>query len=143
MPYTNIHNIPEPLATALATNTHDKGDAHISVTSLWKSPQMVHLTAQHEHEIFIDIDNLVPSFIGTAVHKYIESLDRSRVKEIRLFSTIEGITFSGQFDRYEMDGAIIQDYKVTSAKSFMYERHRSDWENQLNSYAYQIGRAHV
>lgn len=137
MQYTNKHNIPEPLATALVP-TYDNGGADISVTSLWKPPQMVALVKKHDAEIFTDIDDLVPSFIGTAVHEKIKRHDPSRLKEMRLFANVEGLNISGEFDRYDMDGSTILDYKVTSAKAFMYETHRHDWENQLNTYAFLL-----
>jgi hypothetical protein len=135
MHYTNTTNIPEPLATALIP-TYDNGGADISVTSLWKPPQMVALVKKHDDEIYVDIDDLVPSFIGTAVHEKIKRHDPSRLKEMRLFANVEGLNISGEFDRYDMDGSTILDYKVTSAKAFMYETHRHDWENQLNTYAF-------
>jgi len=137
MHYTNLHNIPEPVASALIP-TYDNGGADISVTSLWKPPQMVSLIKKHDDEIFMDIDDIVPSFIGTAVHQYIKNRDSSKLKEMRLFANVEGLNISGEFDRYDMEGAAILDYKVTSAKAFMHEQHRSDWEQQLNTYAWLL-----
>lgn len=135
MHYTNRNNIPEPVASALIP-TYDNGGADISVTSLWKPPQMVSLVKKHDDEIYMDIDDNVASFIGTAVHEKIKRHDPSNLKEMRLFANIEGLTLSGEFDRYTMEASTILDYKVTSAKAFMNATHREDWENQLNTYAW-------
>lgn len=44
---SNKYNLPQPLVSALEKDDYDIGDADISVTSLWKPPQMVSLLRKH------------------------------------------------------------------------------------------------
>ena len=53
-PLSNKFNLPQPVVSALAKDDYDIGDADISVTSLWKPPQMVGVKNAVLHEIELE-----------------------------------------------------------------------------------------
>ena len=137
---TNRLNLPQPLVSALSKDDYDIGNADLSVTSLWKPPQMVKLVAENKANIQPDATDYLMNLLGSAFHRLMEEADTEAVVEKRLSANIGGITISGKFDRLLVDRQILQDYKVTSVYRMRNQVAEEDWEQQLNTYAYLLDR---
>ena len=135
---TNRLNLPQPLVSALSKDDYDIGNADLSVTSLWKPPQMVKLVAENKANIQPDAADYLMNLLGSAFHRLMEEADTEAVVEKRLSANIGGITISGKFDRLLVDRQILQDYKVTSVYRMRNQVAEEDWEQQLNTYAYLL-----
>lgn len=138
MKITNKFNLPLSLVQAVSNDTYTKGNADISVTSLWKSPRIVVLEKEHEDKLERDVVDSLWSLLGRGVHDVLCRADSNTMTEVRMSFDMEGWKISGQFDRYIPDHAHLQDYKVTSAWSLVYDSRNEDWENQLNTYAHML-----
>jgi len=73
--YSNTTNVPLSLAVFLATDNYDYNSDphHISATSLIKSVRQIILTARiPQDEVSIELEQMISSRIGTAIHDAIE-----------------------------------------------------------------------
>lgn len=138
MKITNNKNLPLPIYNAIANDDYDDGGADITASSLWKPTQMVALTRKHHDEMEVDASDLLGTLLGKALHEYVSKRDPEAVVEKRLFTQVEGKNLSGQFDRFIVADATIQDYKVTSVARFNHQKHEAEWEQQLNTYAFLL-----
>ena len=138
MKITNRYSLPVTLVQALERDTYTKGGANISVTSLWKSPRIVALEAAHHDKLESDVSDSVWALLGKGLHEVLARADKTEITEVRLSCEMEGWRVSGQFDRFVREENKLQDYKVTSAWSLVYDSRNEDWENQLNTYAYLL-----
>ena len=143
MRYTNRHNLPEPLARALANDTYSRGDSHISVTTLIDAPQIAILKDRHEDELVEDVMDRIWSKFGTAMHSIIEDGSRGlpgyRAEE-RIFCEVNGWIVSGAIDLQQHGSAsvVITDWKTCSVWGVMNEK--LAWQQQLNTYAELVER---
>ena len=152
----------QPLIDAVFKHSenYSNGGVDYSVTELLNTPRIVQLKKRYgdmvgiEHisqddEAFLDaIDANLNSFVGTAVHGYIEKLlyrvrleDGSGPKYItekRFFDKIYDRYISGQFDVYDPEAKTLWDCKTTTVWGMMFDREpkKKKWEEQLNIYAY-------
>ena len=137
MKYSNVSNLPDVFAKAVARDTYSRGKADISATGLLKPPRQAHLAYQHDDQIVVDVSKQVWSLFGRAVHHILElgTLD-GYILEQRYFAQCCGWTVSGQIDVQRLDpqGVTIMDWKTRKAYAVMNGR-RSDVE-QLNIYAW-------
>ena len=140
MTYTNKYNLPSSIISALEADAYDDGGAHITASSLWKPTQIVAITRKHGEEIQTDASDHLLSLLGTAFHNMLAAHDTEAVIEKRLFAEVAGRTISGQFDRLIVGDGILQDYKVTSVTRFQHQLRETEWENQLNTYAWLLRR---
>jgi hypothetical protein len=138
MKITNKYNLPSPIYNAIVNDDYDDGGADITASSLWKPTQMLDLTDKHKEDIEVDASDFLGTLLGKALHDYIRKYDTEAQTEQRLFTHVEGMLLSGQFDRLIVSKGIIQDYKVTSVARFNHQKHESEWENQLNTYAFLL-----
>ena len=67
-----------------------------------------------------------------------EHKDRDVLNEITLSHTINGMTFSGTFDRFTISEGLLDDYKNTSVWAYMNEESRKKWDAQQNVYAFLL-----
>ena len=133
MKYTNLHNLPEPIARAVK---HDEYDAQgdISATGLILPPQIAYLREKHKDELTEDVSDGIYRLIGSAIHKILEWGDADNaLKEERLTLKVNGWEVSGKLDLYHGEG-LIQDYKITPVWSWILGN-KIEWERQLNIYA--------
>ncbi len=108
----------------------------ISATGLLKPPQMMQLQQKHEAEITQDVSDFLWVLLGRAVHYILSRGTKAATsQELRLTVMLDGWEVSGQFDVYYGDTATLKDYKVTSVWAYIFGG-KSDWEAQLNIYAY-------
>lgn len=140
MKISNKFNLPTPILNAILNDDYDSGGADITASSLWKPTQMLDLTRKHADDIEVDASDLLSTLLGKALHDYIRKYDTEAMTEQRIFTHVEGMLLSGQFDRLIVANGCIQDYKVTSVARFNHQKHESEWENQLNTYAFLLRR---
>lgn len=140
MKLTNKHNLPQTFVNVLKRPTYSKGRANISVTGLINSPKIVALSAKFHDELEEDVSDMVWSLFGSAVHKVLEhGRDDNHLIEERIHAEVDGWRLSGAVDLQVVnpEGTVsIRDYKTTSAWAVMNEK--SEWEFQLNIYAYLV-----
>jgi len=132
--WTNIHNLPGPLASAIRADGYRKrGD--ISATGLIRPPQMAELERIHDHEIVQDVADGVWRLLGQAVHSILERADTAHhLSEEALEAEVLGWKVTGRPDLLDQQGTL-SDYKVTSTWSYIYSD-KPEWEQQLNIYAW-------
>ena len=115
--------------------SYDKGAAHASITGLIAPPRQQVLKTIHDDEIVEDVSGMVPAVIGLAIHKLLaQANEGDSVSEQRLYVTLAGWVISGAFDLYHNE--TIDDYKYTGINSVMYGKRKTEWDQQLNGYAY-------
>ncbi len=119
-----------------------------SVTTLLMPPRIVQLERRYQDILDdrpIDIESMIKSFAGTAIHDKLERMLWRHISknpaagyliEKRLWDRICGKKISGKFDVLLKDHLF--DWKTTSVWKKVYADH-SAWEQQLNIYAYMLG----
>lgn len=119
-----------------------KGKPAISVTSLSRPPRPTQLMARHNAEIFIDpLKDCWHSMMGSVIHWVLEkhaSRYKHLVAEHRLGTDItvdsEKIHIHGKFDIYDKREEALEDWKLTSANSLLYDK--EEHRLQLNRLRY-------
>tara|TARA_B100002019_G_scaffold172513_1_gene149118 strand:- start:547 stop:1380 length:834 start_codon:yes stop_codon:yes gene_type:complete len=133
---TNEKNLPEPIVKAIQNDGYDghkKSD--ITVSSLISPPQITHLRRKFHEFIMVDVEDRLYSLFGSAIHKVFEQANSKDIIEKRFYTTIDGLSLSGQVDRLIPEDNKISDWKFTSVNKVLYANFE-DWEKQLNCYAY-------
>jgi len=69
---------------------------------------------------------------------YPDYTDKNVLTEVTLAYTIEGMTFSGTFDRFTVSEGLLDDYKNTSVYAYMNPESRKKWIGQANTYAFLL-----
>ena len=135
MKWTNTHNIDAVIAQAVMDDDYESlGDT--SVTRLVRPAQIAALEYQHEDERVMDVSEGLFMLDGRAFHSVLDKARaEGRLQEHQLTAEHNGWTISGRFDVLYEDDAILKDYKRTSVWSYILGG-KSDWEMQLNFYAY-------
>lgn len=139
MKISNKFDLPLPIYNSIVNDDYDDGGADITASSLWKPTQMVYLSKKHKDETEVDASDFLGTLLGKALHDYVRKFD-PELTEKRIFTHVEGMLVSGQFDRLVVGDGIIQDYKVTSVARFQHQKHELEWEQQLNTYAWLLRR---
>lgn len=140
---TNKHGFPQEVYDALCKNRYsgdsDEVKADYSATTIIAPVQQTVLKKRYPDANTEDAVDRVWSLFGQLAHSLLEEHGSDdALCEKRFFTTILGLTVSGQVDVYK--DKTITDYKTTAAykikkKSFV------EWEQQLNIYAY-LARLH-
>jgi hypothetical protein len=144
MRYTNQSNLPQSVFNLLAKNRYSGTDVdHVySATTLLKPPQMVILERRHADELEQDVLDRLWSMFGSIAHQLLEEQSPdNEMSETRLFAEVEGRKISGQFDGYHPSEARLDDYKVTSVWTIVYDSRSEEWAQQLNILAYLLRKA--
>lgn len=141
MKYTNKHDIPKEIIRAIENDQYTRGNSDISVTGLLQPPRIRLLEREHHDDIVLDYSDETWKILGQAVHAILERANENyddTITEQRLFADIEGWTVSGQTDSLAVHDKVLKDYKVTSVWTVInaLKEGKSDWEKQLNCYAY-------
>ena len=141
MKYTNKHDIPKEIIRAIENDQYTRGNSDISVTGLLQPPRIRLLEREHHDDIVLDYSDETWKILGQAVHAILERANENyddTITEQRLFAEIEGWTVSGQTDSLAVHDKVLKDYKVTSVWTVVnaLKEGKSDWEKQLNCYAY-------
>jgi hypothetical protein len=139
MKITNKSGLPQTLVNVMERDPYTRGGARVSVTQLIGSPRISILRARHDDEIEVDVVDGIWSMMGRAMHSLAEAgADEAHISEERLHTRILGRTLSGGIDLQILKdgGAVIEDYKVTSAWAVMHDK--PEWVQQLNIYSYLV-----
>lgn len=140
MKYTNRHNLPQELVAAITKDRYtDESEkpSDFSVSTLISPVQQTILKRRYKDDHLVpDVTDLTWSFFGSIAHAQIEEAWHanlgSKIEE-RLYHKYNGVTISGKFDCY--DNGEIKDWKFTKVYKIT-KNDFSDWEAQLNLYAY-------
>ncbi len=130
MNLTNTYNLPDAILQAVKNDPY-KGGGDISVTKLIDAPQRRQLISKFKDAIVEDVSDRVWSLLGQAVHTILERANKSDIVEERLYAEVNGWQLSGQFDRIDLHGTTLDDYKVTGVYKAM-AGDVKDWTWQLN-----------
>lgn len=158
MKWTNKHNLPAPIASAIIGDPYhhkameevyrqawedygirreeiDSGHIPVfSVTGLIKPVKMTVLEKRYDDKIESDVSDGIYRLFGRMIHELLSSSQGtlSEHRERRLVASIDGALVTGEPDL--MDGGIIDDYKVIAVHALQ-RGVKVEWEQQLNSYA--------
>lgn len=131
MNLTNNFNLPESIYRAIAKDIYVKV-GNYSATGLIKPPQMVALESRYADKITEDASDGLWRLLGEAVHYVLEKGNHAQsIVEARLKIQIGDIVVSCKPDLYHIEEKSIDDYKVTSAYSFILGD-KPEWTQQLN-----------
>lgn len=140
MNYTNKHSLPEEVVRAIMKDRYtdpDEAPSDFSATTLVAPIQQTILKRRYpDQHIIRDVVDYFWSFIGSIAHAVLEEAWHESIGSIvekRLYIEVAGKSVSGKMDCYH-DGEI-RDYKSTKSYKIM-KGDYSDWEKQLNVYAY-------
>jgi hypothetical protein len=134
----------KPLFDAINVHrtSYSSGGADYSVTTLLNPPRIVHLEKRHLGKVDRYVKEQLGSFIGTAIHQYLEEcltkIPNTPYKcEERLAITIEDRVVSGAYDivRINDPNEDMWDLKTTSTWKAMFGD-KDDWTAQQNMYKY-------
>lgn len=137
---TNKMGLPESLVKAITWDDYTGGSSDLSATSLWKPARMVALEKQHAGQLTQDASEMIWVLMGKCIHEILRRADNEAVTEMRLVDDILGWKISGQFDRFVAADGLLQDYKITSAWSLVFDSRSVEWTKQLNTYAHLLRR---
>jgi len=139
MKYTNKHNLPTHLVNVLKQDEYDYNDNVWSATTLNTPSRMFALKQTNKDNLEIDISDLVPTMMGTAIHSFFEKCNLDGFEqEKRLFYEIDGQKISGKFDLLRSIGNDVfrlYDIKTTSVWKWIYNEY-DDYIKQLSIYRY-------
>ena len=141
MKYTNRHNIPQEIINAVHNDNYSRGKATISATGLLQPPRIRLLAQEHYDKLTIDVSDEIWKLLGQSVHTILERANENNeatITEQRMFAKVNDWTVSGQTDSIDVKSNILKDYKITSVWSIVsaLQDGKTDWEQQLNIYAY-------
>ena len=161
----NQNNVSLPLAVWLASDDYDyqNDPSVISTTSIMKPLKQLILTKRVAGLVELDVIDLVPSRMGTAIHDSIEKAWKNPTKalkklgikanvvvdpeepvldgisvfnEKRFYKTVGNYKISGKFDMV-MDG-VIMDFKSTSIRTYQTQDKLEDYRLQLSIYKWLV-----
>lgn len=140
MRYTNKRNFPDFVVEWLESDDYDYDENTISATTLMQPPKMYALKKQNAEDIEIDVEDLIASRYGTAIHDSVEKVNLTGCKqEERLKKAVKNKIISGKFDilrelpdkKWELI-----DVKSTSVWTYIYGSRDDDYKKQLSIYRY-------
>ncbi len=131
---TNLHSLPQPLVEALTPERRRPVPGRFGVTTLIDAPLRRILTMRHFDEISEDVSENIWALLGKMGHKTLEM--NKRVSEVWVEQKFGDALIVGVVD-YTDDCKVI-DFKFTSVWSFVFAGDKSEWEKQLQIYAYLV-----
>lgn len=138
MQITNKLGLPSALVN-LANDNYEPKAKRYSVTTLLKPTRQIILERRHWDEIEEDVSDMVWMILGSAVHKILESHDKTGYAEISMEQEIiNGYVLSGKIDLYNEVDYSIEDYKTCSVWKII-NQDFDDWKKQGLMYAYLYG----
>jgi hypothetical protein len=135
MKITNHHKLPKTVVAAIkqVQSEYSGGGSFLSASGLDKPTRIFWLEKRHKDKLKQDAADLIWSLLGTLTHSVLEKsamLTKGARAEERLYKTILGKEFSGQFDLIE--GKTLYDHKLTSIWSVLGEP-KEAWTFQGNA----------
>lgn len=144
MKITNNTNLPGILYRAICGREEKYSNPGILSPSSATDPvRAIILKKRHYDEIEKDASTMLWSLFGSSLHSVVEGyandqdvVEHRMEMEIDVDGTLE--RFVGTLDLYETEGAILDDYKVTSAWTLVFGDRLEDWEIQENCYRHLL-----
>lgn len=139
MNLTNHHNLPDAIVRAVKgfdaayKASHGKR-SDISVTTIIQPPQIAVLKEKHDEELSEDVSERLWALMGNAVHELLAHSESKENAPERLYGDYAGWVVSGEYDRMQIVGGLLQDYKFMSVWEVVYGL-KADREAQLNCLA--------
>lgn len=140
MEYTNKYNLPQEIVNAIMKDRYtdlSEEPSDYSATTLISPIQQTILKRRYPKDHIVrDVIDSYWAFIGSIAHTVLEEAwheSIGSVVEKRLYVDVLGKSISGKMDCYH--NGEIRDYKSTKAYKLI-KGDYSDWEKQLNIYAY-------
>lgn len=113
----------------------DLKNKYIHATTLLQPAHMVSLQDRHHEDIRVKADDLIPSMVGIAWHKFLEgAMPSGGHTERRLTVQRNGWTITGTPDWFSEDRLI----DLKTAKVWSYVFGKREWEEQLNVYRWLL-----
>ena len=147
--YTNLTNLPEPIAIAVQADQWSRGPADASVTEILSPPRIAALTRYYEDEIVVDVADQIFALMGKVGHGILEKAGYDSFGEEQRTMKLNGYVLSGRMDRLYLEELHkhdnprmsvwgIDDYKFTSAYVLMNAKEPGsrvhEWMKQANLY---------
>lgn len=138
MKYTNKRGFPDFVVEWLKYDDYDYDENALSATTLMQPPRAYALKKQNWEDLEIDIEDLIASRYGTAVHDSVEKVGLTGCKqEERLRKTVKNRVITGKFDILKAVGNNqwqLIDVKSTSVWTYIYGSKDDDYRTQLSIY---------
>lgn len=139
MKITNKLNLPSALVN-LANDVYEPKEKRYSVTTLLSPTRQILLGRRHFNEIEFDVSDMVWLILGTAVHKILESHDKTGYAEMYMSKNIiDDYILTGKMDLYNEVDFSSEDYKTASVWKVI-NKDFEDWRKQGLMYAYLSGK---
>jgi len=138
MNYTNKRNFPQYVVEWLEKDDYDYDENTLSATTLMQPPRSYALKKQNWDKVEIDIEDLIASRYGTAIHDSVEKVHLTGCKqEERLKQAVKNKIITGKYDilrqiderRHELI-----DVKSTSVWTYIYGSKTEEYVKQLSIY---------
>lgn len=136
MQVTNKLNLPLAFVNAVSVRRHNAPGC-FSATTLNKGAKEIILSNRHFGEIEVDAADNVWAVFGTAVHALLESQPDNNFHEESFKIPVNNSYVTGQVDSYDMEHAIIFDWKTASVWKVQFADF-SDWYKQGMTYAWLL-----
>lgn len=137
MKITNNLNLPSAFVN-LATDNHPITPGHYSVTTILQPTREILLKRRYYNEIEQDVADMVWMVFGTAVHKVLESADKSGYAEMKLEQEIiDGYVLTGICDLFNEQEHTVEDYKTCSVWKIIHKDF-DDWRKQGLAYVWLL-----
>jgi len=115
MTLTNELNLPEPIVNAIRNDNYSAGESDYSTTTLISPPRIVALRRKYGKHITEDASDRIFALVGQAIHTVLErAADARYIVEKRYFAKFGDITIGGQIDVFDLQTAMLSDYKLCS-----------------------------
>ena len=132
---TNKFNLPSAFVN-LAEDDHEFKEKEYSVTTLLQPIREIMLKRRFYNEIEEDVSDRIWAIFGTAIHKVLESADKTGNAEIDLrWEIVKGYYLTGRCDLYNEETFTIEDYKTCSVYKIL-QKDFEDWRKQGLMYAW-------
>ena len=136
MKVTNKLNLPAAFVNAVSTTRHNAAGC-FSATTLNKGAKEIILSDRHFDEIEVDAADSVWAVWGTAVHALLESQPDNNFHEEYFKVPVSNSYVTGQVDSYDMENAVINDWKTASVWKVQFNDFK-DWRAQGLTYAWLL-----
>lgn len=136
MKVSNKLHLPQAFVDAVSVERHNK-QGQYSATTLNKGVKEIILQERHWDEFTQDAADNVWAVFGTAVHALLESQPDNNFHEESFKIPVNNSYVTGQVDSYDMEHAIIFDWKTASVWKVQFADF-SDWYKQGMTYAWLL-----
>ena len=133
---SNRLNLPAAFVNAVSTTRHNAAGC-FSATTLNKGAKEIILSDRHFDEIEVDAADSVWAVWGTAVHALLESQPDNNFHEEYFKVQVSNSYVTGQVDSYDMENAVINDWKTASVWKVQFNDFK-DWRAQGLTYAWLL-----